>query len=96
MHSPYGDFDTMLGVIESQLARSPYLLGESISAADILWGSALGWSMAFGIVPQRPVLSEYAARLGARPAAKRVVERDEGLAAAHEAALNVDHIETIT
>lgn len=87
MHTPYGDFDSMLGVIEAQLARSPYLLGDNISAADVLWGVALGWGMAFGLVPQRPVFAEYAARIGARPAAKRVVERDAGLAAAHEAAL---------
>lgn len=88
MQSPYGDFETMLEVIETQLTRTPYLLGESISAADVLWGTALGWSIAFGGVPARPVLVEYAARIGDRPAAKRVEERDNALAAAHEAALN--------
>lgn len=88
MQSPYGDFETMLEVIETQLTRTPYLLGESISAADVLWGTALGWSIAFGGVPARPVLVEYAARIGDRPAAKRVAERDNALAAAHEAALN--------
>ncbi len=87
MQSTYGDFDAMLGVIEAQLARSPYLLGDTVSAADILWGTALGWTMAFGLVPQRPVLVEYAARMNARPAAKRVEARDEELAAAHAAAV---------
>ena len=87
MQSTYGDFDGMLGVIETQLARSPYLLGETVSAADILWGTALGWTIAFGLVPQRPVLVEYAARMDARPAAKRVAARDEELAEAHAAAV---------
>lgn len=87
MHTPYGDFDSMLSVVESRLTQSTFLLGDKISAADILWGVGLGWGMAVGLVPQRPVLAEYAARLGARPAAKRVVERDAELAAAHEAAL---------
>ncbi len=87
MQSTYGDFDAMLGVIEAQLAQTPYLLGDTVSAADILWGTALGWTIAFGLVPQHPVLADYAARMGARPAAKRVEARDEALVAAHAAAL---------
>jgi glutathione S-transferase len=87
MSSPYGDFDAMLGVIDAQLQRSPYLLGDTVSAADILWGSALGWSMAFGGVPRLPALVEYVERLAARPASQRVAERDKALIAEHEAAL---------
>lgn len=87
MSSPYGDFDAMLGVIDAQLQRSSYLLGDTISAADILWGSALGWGMAFGGVPRLPALVEYAERLAARPASKRVEERDNALAAEHEVGL---------
>jgi glutathione S-transferase len=86
MQSPYGDFDSMLGVIESQLAKGPYLLGDTISAADILWGCALTWTMMFGLVPERPVFVEYAGRINGRPAAQWVQERDTALAAEHEAA----------
>lgn len=87
MSSPYGDFDAMLGVIDAQLQRSPYLLGDTMSAADVLWGSALGWAMAYAGVPRLPALVEYAERMGARPASKRVEERDLALVAEHEAAL---------
>lgn len=86
MHTPYSDFDTMLKVLETQLASSPYLLGDTISAADVLWGTALSWGMAFGIVPERAVFAAYAERITSRPAAKRVAERDVALAATHEAA----------
>ena len=34
--SRYGDFDTMLETLVKQLASFPYLLGDTISAADIL------------------------------------------------------------
>lgn len=88
MQSPYDDFDTMLGVIETQLTASPYLLGDALSAADLLWGSALGWGLAFGGVPRKPVFEEYAGRLSARPAAQRVAQRDLALATAQEAALS--------
>lgn len=85
MQTPYGDYDAMLGVLEGQLAQEPYLLGDAISAADILWGTALTWTLMFGLVPQRPVFVDYAARIGDRPAARRVDERDDALAAQHEA-----------
>lgn len=85
--SPYGDFDSMLSVIEKELARAPYLLGDTISAADILWGGALNWGMMFGLVPKISGFTEYAERITGRPAAKRVAAIDAELAAEHEAAL---------
>lgn len=87
MSSPYGDFDAMLGVIDAQLQRAPWLLGDSMSAADILWGSALGWGIAYAGVPRLPALVEYAERMAARPASLKVAEHDLALMAAHEAAL---------
>jgi glutathione S-transferase len=85
--SPYGDFDTMLGALVSRLAASPYLLGETVSAADILWGLALNWGTLFGMVPENPVIADYVARITARPAFARVADLDAALAAEHEAAL---------
>ena len=86
MQTPYGDYESMLGVVEAQLAKASYLLGETISAADVLWGTAFDWVMMFGLVPKRPVFVDYAARVTGRPAAQRVTERDSALAAEHEAA----------
>ncbi|UQA55317.1 glutathione S-transferase family protein [Polyangium aurulentum] len=84
--SPYGDFDTMLKVITDQLAKGPYLLGERFTAADVLWGTALGWTTSFKLVPEHPVIMDYVKRLAARPAPIRVHERDTALAAARDAA----------
>ncbi|MFA4109813.1 glutathione S-transferase family protein, partial [Xanthomonas perforans] len=36
--SPYADADTVLQVVDAQLAKGDYLLGERCSAADVLWG----------------------------------------------------------
>jgi glutathione S-transferase len=87
--SPYGDFETVLGTLIQRLGGAPYLLGETISAADVLWGTALQWGMLFKIVPEHPVLVEYAARIAARPAFARVSEADAMRASEHEAALAV-------
>ena len=82
--SPYGDYDTMLGAVTAQLAKGPYLLGQRFTAADVLWGTALGWTTMFGLVPELPAIMAYVQRIGARPAAARVRAKDAELAAAQE------------
>ena len=84
--SPYGDYDTMLNTLTGQLGKGPYLLGERMSAADVLWGSALTWTTMFKLVPELPVIKDYIGRLGARPAVAKVKALDAALAAEHEAA----------
>ncbi|MGY3442215.1 glutathione S-transferase family protein [Bradyrhizobium sp. USDA 4473] len=84
--SPYADYDTMLGALEAQLAKGPYLLGDQTTAADILWGIALSWTMTFGIVPKRDVFVRYVERITARPAFQRITAADQDMAAAHAAA----------
>jgi glutathione S-transferase len=84
--SPYGDYDTMMATMESQLAKGPYLLGEQITAADILWGIAFHWTMMFGLVPQKDVFVRYAERITSRPAFKRIWAADNEMAAQHAAA----------
>jgi glutathione S-transferase len=79
--SPYGDFDTMLGTVVGQLRKGSYLLGERFSAADVLWGTALGWTTMFDLVPKLPEITDYASRIGSRPAALRVQAKDTELAA---------------
>lgn len=77
--SPYGDFDTMIDTLRHQLDLAPYLLGEQISAADILWGNALNWGTMFKLVPELPVLLAYKARVMDRPSFRRVSEIDAAL-----------------
>jgi glutathione S-transferase len=79
--SPYGDFDTVMTTLSAQLRPGPFLLGEDFTAADVLWGSALGWTTAFGLVPETPEIKAYIARTTSRPAAVRVREQDAALAA---------------
>ena len=80
--SPYGSYDEVIDVLSDALEHGPYLLGNTVSAADILWGGALGWTMAVKLVPPRPEFTEYAARIAARPAVMRARAKDEELSAA--------------
>ena len=84
---PYGDYDTMLRTLTDQLAKGPYLLGERMTAADVLWGTALAWTTMFKLVPELPVITDYVKRLSARPSVDKVKALDAKLAAEHEAAV---------
>ena len=73
---PYGDFDTMLGTLTAQLRAGPFLLGESFSAADVLWGTALKWTTSFKLVPELPEIMAYLERVDARPAFQAARAKD--------------------
>ncbi len=74
--SPYVDAETVLAVVEAQLARNDYFLGAEPSAVDFLWGSALGWMTGFGVVQPGPATAAYIARMAAHPAVMRARQID--------------------
>jgi len=84
--SAKGTAEAMLKTLTDQLAKGPYLLGERMTAADVLWGTALMWTTAFKLVPELPVIKDYIARIAARPASVKVKAADAALAAEHQAA----------
>ena len=86
---PYGDYDTMLKTVTDQLAKGPYMLGDRMTAADVLWGTALTWTVMFKLVPELPVITDYVKRMTGRPAFEKVKAADAKLAAEHEAAAKV-------
>jgi glutathione S-transferase len=77
--APYGDYDTMLATLTDQLGRGDYILGERLSVADILWGTALRWTTGFGLVEATPVIQAYIDRVTAHPAFARAAELDAAL-----------------
>jgi glutathione S-transferase len=69
--SPYGDYDSVISTITKQLAKGPWLLGDTFTAADALWGAALAWVTGFKLVPELPEIKAYIDRFNARPAVAR-------------------------
>jgi glutathione S-transferase len=84
--SPYGDFDGVMALIDAQLTQGPYLFGERFTAADVLWGGALRWTVGFGLVPESAHISAYVERVTSRPCFARVAQTDEELLKIQEAA----------
>ena len=79
--SPYGTYDAVIETLRGQLAKGPWLLGERFTAADILWGVALSWTLMFGIVPKHPEFVTFAERVTALPGVQRAAAKDAELVA---------------
>lgn len=75
--SPYGDFHTMLATVTDRLKDNPYLLGDTFSAADILWGYAFSWTTTFGVIDKTEEIDRYIQRISTRPAYREVAQREE-------------------
>lgn len=78
----YGSFDDVFSTLLGQLSQGRYMLGDTFSALDVLWGSALGWMDAFDLLPKRSEIAEYVARVQSRPAMIAAQEKDQAMAAA--------------
>jgi len=78
----YGSFELVIEVMETAVTPGPYLLGERFSAADVYFGSEIGFGLRFGWLETRPAFEAYLARLMARPAWGRAMALDDALAAA--------------
>jgi glutathione S-transferase len=77
----YGSYDATVDTLAGALAKGPYILGDRFSAADVIVGSGVRWMTLFKILPERPVFTNYVARLSERPALQRATAKDAALAA---------------
>jgi glutathione S-transferase len=76
----YGNHALALKTLESAVARGPYLVGDSFTAADVYVGSQIGFGMMFGMIEKSPTFEAYWQRVSSRPAYKRATELDEAAA----------------
>lgn len=84
--SPYGSFDTVMETMREQLSGGPHVLGERLTALDVLWAMGLRWGMMFGLVPEFDEFKAYTAGFFERPAAVKVLQEDQNLAREQEEA----------
>lgn len=77
--SPYGSFETVMENMRAQLAKGPYVLGDEMTAVDVLWAMGLRWGMAFGLVPEFDEFTAYTERYFSRPAPVKVLQEDQNM-----------------
>lgn len=76
----YGNIAQTLDTLEAAVSRD-YLVGDSLTAADLYVGSHIGFGMMFGTLEKRPAFEKYWQRVSSRPACVRAKELDDAQAA---------------
>jgi glutathione S-transferase len=79
--SPYGSYDATIDALAAVLAKGPYMLGDTFSALDIVYGAGLGWTMMFKIVPERSEFTAFVERVHKRPSWAASQQKDAAYAA---------------
>ncbi len=79
----WGEYEAMIAAMESAVEGRDYVLGDRFSMADCIFGGTVRYMLRFKLLEPKPVLTAYAERLEARPAAKRADEKNVQVAKEH-------------
>jgi glutathione S-transferase len=77
----WGTHEAMLAAMESALRGRDYLLGDTFSMADVIFGGTLRYMLLFKMLEPTPSFTAYAERLAARPALQRADARNAAIIA---------------
>jgi glutathione S-transferase len=75
----WGSYDAMLTTIESAIGGGAFLLGDTFTMADVVFGGTLRYMLGFKMMEPRPAFTAYADRLAARPALQRAEARNAAI-----------------
>jgi glutathione S-transferase len=72
----WGTHDAMLNTMESAIAGKQFVLGDTFSMADVIFGGTLSYMLRVKTIEPRPAFTAYAERLEKRPALQRANVRN--------------------
>lgn len=70
-------FDSVASYMEHHLAERPFLLGNRMTAADIMNGSMMAWAQDLGLLEGRQSIQAWVANLKTRPAYSRAMQNTD-------------------
>lgn len=79
----WGTHEAMLDAMESALAGRDFILGDTFSIADVIFGGTVRFMLNFGMLEKRPSFVAYSERLAQRPALQRSEARNAAAIAEH-------------
>ena len=79
----WGAYDTMLAAMETALAGRAFVLGDTFSMADVVFGGTIRFMLRFKMIEARPAFTAYAERLAQRPALQAADARNAAIMAEH-------------
>jgi glutathione S-transferase len=77
----WGTYEAMLDSCESAIGEGPWVLGDTFTMADIVFGGTVRYMLQFGMMEKRQTFVDYAQRLSDRPASKKAAEINDRVTA---------------
>jgi glutathione S-transferase len=75
----WGSHEAMLDSIEAAIAGRDFILGDTFSMADVIFGGTVRYMLRFELLEARPSFTAYAERLATRPALQRAEARNAAI-----------------
>lgn len=75
----WGTFEAMLAAAESAIAGKSFVLGETFSMADVVFGGTLRFMIGFKQIEPTPLFMQYVDRLNQRPALQRAEAKNAAM-----------------
>lgn len=75
----WGEYGSMLKSMQVALEGKNFVLGDTFSMADIIFGGTVRFMLRFKLLEELPVFTQYAERLGARPACQKAEARNAAI-----------------
>jgi glutathione S-transferase len=75
----WGSYEAMLTSMESALSKGDFILGDTFSMADIIFGGTVRFMTMFKMIEARPAFTAYVERLSSRPALKKADARNDAI-----------------
>lgn len=79
----WGDYDSMVKTMEYAIAGKQWILGDTFSMADVVFGGTVRFMLQFKMVEATPTLSAYVDRCNQRPALQRADARNAAIRTEH-------------
>jgi len=79
----WGEYEAMVKTMESAVAGRKFLLGDTFSMADVVFGGTVRYMLRFKLLAPNPTLGAYVERLDARPALQRSDARNNAVMKEH-------------
>lgn len=79
----WGAPDAMLAAMESALTGKDWILGDTFSIADVVFGGTVRFMLRFNMLEARPLFTAYNDRIGQRPALQKAEARNAAIMAEH-------------
>jgi glutathione S-transferase len=79
----WGEYEAMVKTMETAIGDRKFLLGDTFSMADVVFGGTVRYMLRFKVMAPNPTLGAYVERLDARPALQRADARNAAVMKEH-------------